>query len=51
MTLQERCDEFWDSLPEEEKPVIMAMFYWYMTDEQKDAFLKETGELCNTNIF
>ena len=51
MTIQKRCDEFWNSLPEEEKPVVLAMFYFDMTDAQKDAFLKETGELCNTNIF
>jgi hypothetical protein len=42
MTAQEIYDEFWASVPEDEKPEVLAMFYWGMTDAQKDEFLKET---------
>jgi hypothetical protein len=57
MTKEEIYDEFqnsydfWNSVPEKDKPVVLATFYLDMTDAQKDAFLRETGELCNTNIF
>ena len=42
MTKEEIYDEFWASVPEDEKPEVLAMFYWDMTDSQKDEFLKET---------
>jgi hypothetical protein len=51
MTKDEIYDDFWNSVPEDEKPCVLAMFYFDMTDAQRDSFLKETGELCNTNIF
>jgi len=51
MTTQEIYDEFWASVPDDEKPEVLAMFYGDMTDEQKDSFLKETGELVSNSIF
>lgn len=37
-------NEFWASVPESEKPQVLAMFYEDMTDSQKDKFLEETGQ-------
>lgn len=51
MTKEEIYDEFWASVPNDEKPEVLAMFYWDMTDAQKDEFLKETGELVSNSIF
>jgi len=51
MTEQEIYDEFWASVPEDEKPKVLSMFYWDMTDAQRDQFLKETGELVSNSIF
>jgi hypothetical protein len=43
MSKEEIYDEFWASVPNEEKPSVLAMFYEDMTDAQKDEFLKETN--------
>ena len=51
MTAQEIYDEFWASVSDDEKPQVLAMFYGDMTDEQKDKFIRETGELVSNNIF
>lgn len=51
MTKQEIYDEFWASVPESEKPEVLAMFYDDMSQEQKDEFIRETGELVSNNIF
>lgn len=51
MTKEEIYDDFWASVPESEKPEVLAMFYGDMTDEQKDQFIRETGELVSNNIF
>jgi hypothetical protein len=51
MTTQEIYNDFWASVPEIEKPEVLAMFYGNMTDEQKDQFIRETGELVSNNIF
>lgn len=51
MTKQEIYDEFWASVPESEKPEVLAMFYGDMSDEQKEKFVKQTGELVSNNIF
>ena len=51
MTAREIYDDFWASVPESEKPEVLAMFYGDMTDEQKDQFIRETGELVSNNIF
>lgn len=51
MTKQEIYDEFWASVPESKKPKILAMFYDDMSQEQKDEFVRETGELVSNSIF
>ena len=51
MTTQEIYDEFWASVPEDKKPQVLAMFYGDMSQEQKDQFIRETGELVSNNIF
>ena len=51
MTKQEIYDEFWASVPDNEKPQVLAMFYDDMSQEQKDQFIRETGELVSNNIF
>ena len=51
MTAQEIYDEFWASIPDDEKPQVLAMFYNDMPQEQKDQFIRETGELVSNNIF
>ena len=43
--------EFWVSIPEDKKPEVLAALYSDMTDEQKDQFIRETGELVSNNIF
>lgn len=43
--------EFWASIPDDEKPQVLAMFYNDMSQEQKDQFIRETGELVSNNIF
>jgi hypothetical protein len=50
MTAREVYDGFWASVPEDEKAEVLAMFYWDMTDAQKDEFLKET-DLVSKSIF
>lgn len=44
-------DDFWASVPEDKKPEVLAAFYADLTDEQKDQFIRETGELVSNNIF
>lgn len=44
MAKDEIYNEFWASVPESEKPQVLAMFYYDMTDSQKDKFLEETGQ-------
>ena len=44
-------DDFWASVPEDKKPEVLAAFYANLTDEQKDQFIRETGELVSNNIF
>lgn len=51
MTTEEICDGFWASVPESKKPKILAMFYDDMSQEQKDQFIRETGELVSNSIF
>ena len=51
MTKQEIYDDFWVSVPEDEKPKVLAMFFEDMTEEQKGEFIKETGELVSNDIF
>ena len=51
MTKQEIYDEFWASVPDNEKPQVLAMFYDDMPQEQKDEFVRETGELVSNSIF
>jgi len=51
MTTQEIYDEFWASVPEDKKPEVLAAFYANLTNEQKDQFIRETGELVSNNIF
>ena len=51
MTTQEIYDDFWASVPESEKPQVLAMFYDDMSQEQKDEFIRETGELVSNSIF
>ena len=51
MTKQEIYDEFWASVPDDEKPQVLAMFYDDMSQEQKDQFIRETGELVSNSIF
>ena len=51
MTTQEIYDDFWASVPESEKPEVLAMLYGDMSDEQKEKFVKQTGELVSNNIF
>ena len=43
--------EFWASIPEDKKPEVLAALYGDMTDEQKDQFIRETGELVSNNIY
>lgn len=43
MTKTDYWDEFWANVNEDDKPVVLGMFYNDMTAEQKDEFLRLTG--------
>jgi len=45
MTKEEIYDDFWASVPEDEKAMVLTMFYEDMSDSQKDEFLRNTE--CN----
>lgn len=43
MSKEEIWDCFWANIEEEDKPVVLEMFYSDMTDSQKDKFLEMAG--------